>query len=78
MQNQSERIDPETILLTLDQVSQTIEIMTSVVSQLKSYLSVHLEDLQLELNLDAETTEEAVPEQHCNEDINAIKKTLFH
>ena len=77
MQNQDERIDPETILLTLDQVSQTIEIMTSVVSQLKSYLSVHLEDLQLELNLDAETTEEAVPE-HCNEDINSIKKTLFH
>jgi hypothetical protein len=48
-----EKIDTETILLTLDQIDQTIEIMTGVVDRLKSYLYANLEEGQLELELDS-------------------------
>jgi hypothetical protein len=30
--------DPETILMALDQISQTIDVMTSVVGRLRNYL----------------------------------------
>ena len=35
-------VDKETILLTLDQIGQTIDVMTSTVSRLKHYLDVHI------------------------------------
>ena len=41
-------VDPEEILITLDQVSQTIDIMNSVVGRLKNYLVDHLEELEVE------------------------------
>ena len=41
-----ETVEPEDILITLDQVSQTIEIMNSVVGRLKHHLVDHLEGLE--------------------------------
>ena len=35
--NKSDK-DPETILMALDQISQTIDVMTSVVSRLRTYV----------------------------------------
>jgi hypothetical protein len=34
----TEHIDPETILLTLDQVSQTIDVLSNVVKRLQNYM----------------------------------------
>jgi len=34
----AEHIDPETILLTLDQVSQTIDVLSNVVKRLQNYM----------------------------------------
>jgi len=34
----AEQIDPETILLTLDQVSQTIDVLSNVVRRLQNYM----------------------------------------
>ncbi len=33
--------DTETILMALDQISQTIDVMTSVVARLRNYLQEH-------------------------------------
>ncbi len=38
-----EDIDPETILITLDQVSQTIEVLANVVSRLQNYMHHYME-----------------------------------
>lgn len=36
-------LDSENILMTLDQIGQTIDIMTSVVGRLRGYINQHLE-----------------------------------
>ena len=38
-----EQLDSETILLTLDQIGQTIDIMTSVVGRLRGYITEQLD-----------------------------------
>ena len=47
--------DPERTLMTLDQLSQTIEVMTSVVNRLRRHLS---EQLREQTELDARGKEE--------------------
>jgi argininosuccinate lyase len=37
--NKKTEVDAETLLLTLDQVSQTIDIMTDVVGKLRNYVT---------------------------------------
>ena len=41
MTDKSRQRNNEAILLTLDQLSQTIDVMTSVVGRLKAYLQEH-------------------------------------
>jgi hypothetical protein len=38
-QDDNSQMDTETILMTLDQIDQTIDIMTSVVGRLRGYLN---------------------------------------
>jgi hypothetical protein len=38
-----EHIDPETILLTLDQVSQTIDVLSNVVRRLQNYMNNYID-----------------------------------
>lgn len=54
-ENQTEN-DPERTLLTLDQLSQTIEVMTSVVNRLREHLS---EQLKAQAAAQAKLKEEA-------------------
>ena len=37
------QLDSETILMTLDQIGQTIDIMTSVVGRLRGYITEHMD-----------------------------------
>ena len=39
--NNVKELDSETILMTLDQIGQTIDVMTSVVGRLRGYLTEH-------------------------------------
>ncbi len=39
----AEQIDPETILLTLDQVSQTIDVLSNVVRRLQNYMHDYID-----------------------------------
>lgn len=39
-------VDNEAILLTLDQIGQTIDIMTNVVGRLRGYITEHMEDAE--------------------------------
>ena len=39
-------VDNETILLTLDQIGQTIDIMTNVVGRLRGYITEHMDDAE--------------------------------
>jgi hypothetical protein len=71
-----EKIDTETILLTLDQIDQTIEIMTSVVARLKSYLYANLEEGQLELELDS-SSDSISPEQTMQETLAKMNLEAF-
>lgn len=48
--------DPQRTLLTLDQLSQTIDVMSSVVNRLRSHLSEQLSSAQ-SLNAAPQTTE---------------------
>lgn len=59
-EKQSEN-DPERTLLTLDQLSQTIEVMTSVVNRLRQHLSEQLK-AQAEAQQLAREEEEALRE----------------
>lgn len=46
MDHQDERhehVDPETILLTLDQVSQTIDVLSNVVRRLQNYMHHYID-----------------------------------
>lgn len=47
--------DTETILMALDQISQTIDVMTSVVGRLRAYMSQHESDSVAEKNQDLES-----------------------
>jgi hypothetical protein len=71
-----DKIDTETILLTLDQVDQTIEIMTGVVGRLKSYLYANLEEGQLELELDS-SSDSISPEQTMQETLAKMNLEAF-
>jgi hypothetical protein len=71
-----EKIDTETILLTLDQIDQTIEIMTGVVDRLKSYLYLNLEEGQLELELDSSSDSNS-REQAMQETLAKINLEAF-
>jgi len=51
--------DPERTLVTLDQLSQTIEVMTSVVNRLRRHLSDQIK-AQLESQLEAQAELEAL------------------
>jgi hypothetical protein len=57
--NKNPKIDSETILMTLDQINQTVEIMTSVVGRLRGYLTE-----QLDHNSTPEDNEEAAVVTH--------------
>ena len=39
--NNVKELDSETILMTLDQIGQTIDVMTNVVGRLRGYLTEH-------------------------------------
>ncbi len=39
-------VDNETILLTLDQIGQTIDIMTNVLGRLRGYITEHMDDTE--------------------------------
>lgn len=39
-------VDNETILLTLDQIGQTIDIMTNVVGRLRGYITEHMDETE--------------------------------
>lgn len=76
--------DPEKTLLTLDQLSQTIEVMTSVVNRLREHLSEQLkaqaaeqaklkEEAELAAALEAEIASQAETEQA----VPASKKESF-
>lgn len=41
--NKNDPVDSETILMTLDQIGQTIDIMTSVVGRLRGYITEQAE-----------------------------------
>lgn len=69
--------DPEKTLLTLDQLSQTIEVMTSVVNRLRQHLSEQLQAqaearaAELEQQLAAESVAEATEPKPNKEKPNA-------
>lgn len=42
MSNHKPPMDPETVLITLDQISQTIEVLNSVVGRLQRYVQTHM------------------------------------
>jgi len=54
--------DPERTLITLDQLSQTIEVMTSVVNRLRQHLSEQLK-AQMEAEEEAGLEPSAQPEE---------------
>ena len=39
-------VDNETILMTLDQIGQTIDIMTNVVGRLRGYITEHFDEAE--------------------------------
>jgi hypothetical protein len=72
--------DPERTLVTLDQLSQTIEVMTSVVNRLRRHLSDQIK-AQLESQLEAREELEALaaiqiesPIQTATSDSNSGKR----
>ena len=42
MSNKKPSMDPETVLVTLDQINQTIEVLSSVVGRLQRYVQTHM------------------------------------
>lgn len=49
------QVDSETILMTLDQIGQTIDIMTNVVGRLRGYITEQLEASETAIDTDADT-----------------------
>ncbi len=54
--------DPERTLITLDQLSQTIEVMTSVVNRLRQHLSEQIKAQTLEKEADEADQQSATQE----------------
>ena len=54
-------LDSETILMTLDQIGQTIDIMTNVVGRLRSYIT---EQVDSQSTSQAETPPSLFPESN--------------
>jgi regulator of replication initiation timing len=73
--------DPEKTLLTLDQLSQTIEVMTSVVNRLRQHLSEQLQAqaeahaAELEQQLAAESATETAEPKPAREEQKADSGT---
>ena len=42
--NKKAQLDSETILMTLDQIGQTIDIMTNVVGRLRGYITEQIDE----------------------------------
>ena len=42
MKDQKATIDPETVLITLDQLSQTVEVLNNSILRLQRYVQTHL------------------------------------
>jgi len=57
----TEKNDPERTLITLDQLSQTIEVMTSVVNRLRQHLSEQIKNQMLS-DKDQEAAENLIKE----------------
>jgi len=53
-------VDNETILMTLDQIGQTIDIMTNVVGRLRGYITEHLDDVDRSAMENNETSSPAI------------------
>lgn len=62
--------DPERTLVTLDQLSQTIEVMTSVVNRLRRHLSDQIK-AQLQSQLEAQEELEALANEQIESPIQA-------
>ena len=67
--------DPERTLVTLDQLSQTIEVMTSVVNRLRRHLSDQIK-AQLESQIEAQEELEALAsaQAECHDSADAAAK----
>ena len=52
--------DTETILMALDQISQTIDVMTSVVGRLRTYLQEHEASTDISQGVQAEMRSDRV------------------
>lgn len=61
--------DPERTLITLEQLSQTIEVMTSVVNRLRQHLSEQLKH-QIEAQHQAKGAEERITDEAQSREIN--------
>ncbi len=67
--------DPERTLITLDQLSQTIEVMTSVVNRLRQHLSDQLNaQLQAQQEQDDQQSKETANTDQSAEDHSADDK----
>ena len=42
MSTKKPSMDPETVLVTLDQINQTIEVLSNVVGRLQRYVQTHM------------------------------------
>ena len=54
--NKKPQTDTETILMALDQISQTIDVMTSVVGRLRTYLQEQESTAQADAGSDISST----------------------
>jgi hypothetical protein len=66
MQNNKPGMDPEVVMATLNQVTQTIEVLTSVVARLQKYVQAHVPQ--------PAAAEQTIPA----EDVVASSKKLLH
>ena len=64
--------EPERTLVTLDQLSQTIEVMTSVVNRLRRHLS---EQIKAQIEAQEVLEEQRVQEEQAAADQNTAAKT---
>ena len=60
--------DPERTLITLDQLSQTIEVMTSVVNRLRQHLSQQIAARQEFEQLEQEQLQEELSQEAASEE----------
>lgn len=57
MSTKKPSMDPETVLVTLEQINQTIEVLSSVVGRLQRYVQTHMpQQPQNELPFPAQNT----------------------